>query len=181
MDKYLWLANQTAFNAEETDESVRIIGYGCHYNKVNLNKEIVDRNSFNAFFGMYEKGEIDVKCNWEHDRDMIIGGVNSIESDDTGLIIDVTLTKGVKIVDEMIVPNIRAGVIKSYSTEGWILNGYDGIEERENGTYYVKDFLLTNIAIVSHPADPHAEFTVANMLRLAPKEEVAKRLPFWAL
>lgn len=181
MDKYLWLANQAAFNAEETEDAIRIIGYGCHFNKVNLNREIVDSKSFDVFFGMYGKGEIDVKCNWEHDRDLIIGGVNSIERDDTGLIIDVTLTKGVKIVDEMIVPNIRAGVIKSFSTEGWIIGGYEGIEERDDDSYYVKNFLLTNIAVVSHPADPKAEFTVANMLRTMPSPEPVKRLPLWAL
>ena len=56
------------------------------------------------------------------------------------------------------------GGSNSFSTEGYIQNGYDGIVENEDGSYYVKDFLLTAVAIVPTPADPNATFTLRNFI-----------------
>ena len=65
----------------------------------------------------------------------------------------------------MIIPNILSGDLNSFSTEGYIKDGYNGIVENEDGTYYVKDFLLTAVGIVPTPADWDATFTLANYLK----------------
>ena len=101
--------------------------------------------------------------NWNH-SDQLIGGIRDIISVDEGLYMTAYLNNKIALVRDMITPSVLAGELDSFSTEGYIQNGYDGIEENEDGSYYVKDFLLTAVAIVPTPADPNATFTLKNFI-----------------
>ena len=162
MDKKLYLYNNCVItNAAVDGDFLNIEGYAAHYNKANLNREVVDSNSFTKFFAMYGEKKLIPLINWEH-GDSVIGDITKIESRDDGLWIQGRLNQGVKIVADMIAPNILAGTLNSFSTEGFIDGGYDGIVENSDGTYYVKDFLLTAVSVVRNPADWDAKFSIKN-------------------
>jgi len=150
-------------NATTDENGLKIEGMCCHYNKKNLNNEVVDEKSFDAFFTLYNDGKIKPNLNWNH-TDVIIGGIDTIESKSNGLFIVCHLNGDVAIVRDMIEPNIKAGDIDSFSTEGGLLNGYEDIVELGEGGYYVKNFLLFGVGIVANPADWDAKFTVANYI-----------------
>lgn len=160
-------------NAAEDGGVLRIEGYCAHYGKPNLNMEIVDAASFETFFGMYGRGELKPDLNYQH-TDTVIGDIDTIESRESGLWISAHLNYGVKIVDEMIAPNVLKGSLCKFSTEGYIQNGIDGIEERGEN-YYVRDFLLTGVAVVRTPADPKAVFCVKNYMDAWKSEHAPKR------
>lgn len=151
-------------NAAKDDKGLKIEGYACHYNQKNLNGELVDENSYRAFFGLYNEGKLRPQFNWNH-TDMIIGGIDTIESKEKGLWITCHLNNDVAIVRDMIAPNVMAGDLDSFSTEECPLNGYDDIVRLENDGFYVKNAILRGVAIVSIPADWTAKFTVANYLK----------------
>ena len=169
--KNIFLGDYKIENAVEQDNILKITGYACHYDSVNLNHERVDANSFNTFFDMYRKGELIPKLNWNH-SDTYIGGINSIRSEHDGLKIDAFVDRNIAIVNEMIAPNILNGTINQFSTEGYVSGGTSGIEELNDGSYYVRHFLLTDVAIVAHPADPNAVFTLKNFIREIEEEKV---------
>lgn len=161
-------------NASVTDDILRIEGYCAHYGKANLNAEIVDAKSFDTFFRMYENKEIEPHLNWEH-SDVVVGGIDQIVSKNNGLWISAHLNNSVKIVSEMIAPNILAGDIDKFSTEGYVMGGIDGIVQNSDNSYYVKDFLLTAVGIVRTPADPSARFTVKNFIDNWKEEHKSER------
>ena len=174
MENRIFINSVTIENAKEDENKVTIEGYCCHFNKINLNSEIVNEASFKTFFDMYDNKKIVPKLNYNHDSTLIIGGIDEIISDKTGLYMSAHLNRGVKINDEMVIPNILAGDLSTFSTEGYILNGWNGVVENEDGSYYVKDFILTATAIVPVAADPDAKFTLSNFLneyRLHKEEE----------
>lgn len=150
-------------NAKESDDRLNIEGYACHFNSVNMNSEVVNEDSFKYFFELYNAKKLVPKLNYNHTQ-TIIGGVDDIISDKTGLYMTAHVNRGVKICDEFIIPNIIQGDISQFSTEGYIKDGYNGIIENEDGSYYVKNFLLTMVAITPIPADPDAVFTIQNFL-----------------
>lgn len=154
----------TVENAVNDSDYLNIAGYCCKYNALNLNGEMVDSNSFNTFFKLRESGQIRPYFNWEH-SDVTIGGIDEITSDDNGLFIKCHLTKAVAIVRDMIAPLVMSGDLDSFSTEGQVLNGYDGIIQLANGGYYVKDFILRGVSIVRLPACPDATFTLENFIK----------------
>ena len=162
MEDIILTNTYTIQNAVEDNDRLNIEGYCCHYNTTNLNDQVVDSRSFDYFFGLYNSGKMKPALNYEHTTE-IIGGVDSIERRDDGLFMTAHLNKSVP-VNNMIIPNILAGDIKSFSTEGFVKGGYSGLVETENG-FYIKDFILTAVAIVSVPADWDAEFSVANVLK----------------
>jgi len=83
---------------------------------------------------------------------------------DEGLSMQAHLNKDVALVRDTIWPLIESGDIDSVSTEGFIDNGWNGIIENEDGSYYVKDFILLGVALVANPADWDAKFTFKNFL-----------------
>lgn len=171
----IYLSTDLTFNnVTEEDNFLKIEGYGAHFGVANLNNEIVTADSFGLFFDMYKGNKIKPVLNWNHDPNSVIGTVDEITSDTTGLFFRCSVNKGVKFCDENLCPNIRAGVINSFSTEGIIKNGYDGIVVNPDGSYLVKDFLLTALAVVSTPADWDAKFSVANMMRQTEPQKRSK-------
>ena len=157
-----YIDGMTITNSVESDSRLDISGYACHWNVANLNGEIVNKDSFNSFFSLYSNNRLTPSLTWEH-LDTVIGGIDELSCDDAGLVMKAHINKDVKICNEMIIPNIIAGDINSFSTEGYILNGMNGITEKEDG-YYVHDFILTAVSIVRTPADYDAKFTVKNYL-----------------
>jgi len=187
MDNKIYIQNTFKVeNAAEDDKFIRINGYACMFNKVNLNGEMVDKDSFSHWFGMYEKGDIKPYFNFEH-TETTIGGIDDVTCDETGLIMKAHLTKGVKIVDDMIAPLVLSGDLDSLSTEGLVLGGYDGIVELPDDNYYVKNFILLGVSIVRTPACPQAKFTLENFIKeykehkQSEAEEIAKRASMNAL
>lgn len=160
-------------NAVKEDALLRIEGYCAHWNKANLNHEVVDYKSFDNFFEMYNAGKLRPALNYNHSADLI-GGIDNLERTDTGLYIKCHLNRNISLVRDMVEPCIDAGDLTSFSTEGYVEGGWDGITELDNDNYYVKSFLLTAVAVVAVPADYEARFTVANILQNAPKQEPAK-------
>ena len=58
-DNKLYLYNQFAINnVQEDDNIIKVDGYCCHYNKINLNHEMVDEKSFDAFFELYNANKL---------------------------------------------------------------------------------------------------------------------------
>lgn len=161
--KNIFLGQYKIDNAVQKDDNLEIEGFICHFGKANLNQEIVDSKSFDTFFNMMENKQIKPKLNYNH-TDSLIGGIHDIISVDEGLYMSAYLNNNIALVRDMIAPSILAGELDSFSTEGYIQNGYDGIVENEDGSYYVKDFLLTAVAIVPTPADPNATFTLRNFI-----------------
>lgn len=150
-------------NASLDNDMLKIEGYAAHYNKTNLNDEVVDSKSFDTFFSMYNAKQITPRLTWEH-SDSVIGGIDEIVSKTNGLWITAHLNNNVKIVNDMIAPNVLAGDLDSLSSEGYVLNGINGIVNNPDGSYYVRDFLLTAVSVVRTPADPEAKFTVKNFV-----------------
>lgn len=145
---------------QEDDNFLRIKGYGSHHNVANLNRQITDAKSYDEFFRLYRENKIVPLLNYEHDPYTVIGTVDSVTCDDTGLYFECSVNKAVKICDEQIIPNIKAGVLKSFSTQGFV--SYDDIvENEETGNYYCRNFILTDLAVVAHPADWQSEFEVS--------------------
>ena len=154
-------------NAVESEKFLNIDGYACHWNVRNLNDEIVDSNSFDKFFQMYEEGKLKPALNFNH-GELIIGGIDTIERRDEGLYISCHLNKDVRECRDTIIPNILANDISGFSTEGYVVDGIDGVDFNDDGSYYVRNFLLTAVAVVSTPADWDARFTVRNYLNENP-------------
>lgn len=156
----VYIYNELAItNAAEDGDLLNIEGVACHYNRANLNGEIVNAKSFDVFFGLYNDKKLTPALNWSHNSDIIIGGIDSLVSKKDGLHMQAHLNKNVAIVRDTLLPNILAGDIKSLSTEGWAQN----IRwNDDDDTYYVGDFILTAVAVVSTPADYEAEFSVRN-------------------
>ena len=159
---------------EQDDKFLHISGYGNHFNEKNLNNEITDKNSFNEFFSLYNEGKIKPVLNYEHRQDCVIGTIDEITADNTGLFFRASVNRDIPFCGENLIPNIINGVIRNFSTEGIIRGGYDGIVVNPDGSYYVRSFLLTALAIVSVPADWKANFSVANMLRQSEPQKRSK-------
>lgn len=165
-------------NASSEDGFLKIEGYCAHYNKMNLNDEVVDAKSFDTFFSLYNSHQVTPHLTWEH-TDQVIGGIDEIVSKNNGLWLSAHLNSNVKIVSDMIAPNVLAGDIDKLSTEGYIMNGIDGIVQNDDGSYYVKDFLLTAVSVVRTPADPAAQFTVKNFIEEWNEEHKPVRKFYW--
>ena len=157
-----------------SEDKLEIEGYCCHWNKKNLNGEIVMKESFDTFFAAYSKGTIRPVLNHEHDNSRVIGGIDELDRDDTGLYIIAHLNKTIPYVNEWLVPNIVAGDIKNLSTEGFPVGGINSIKINEDKSYTVLDFMLTAVAIVNHPADTIADFSVRNYMQGVPNEDEVK-------
>lgn len=150
-------------NAVAEDSQLKIEGYFCHFNRMNLNQEVVDENSFNEFFKMYGEKKIQPALNYDH-TNSLIGGIDGIEKKKDGLWLNAHLNRNVALVRDMIEPCIMSGDLNSFSSEGYIIGGWDGVTELAEGGYYVKNFLLTAVAVVAVPADPDARFSLQNFL-----------------
>ena len=147
-------------NAVNDDGFLRIEGTAAHFGIPNLNGEIVESSSFNNFFELYNDGKLKPALNFNHDSTNLIGGIDDIFIKDNALCCSAHLNYEIAFCKDTLIPMVQSGDIKSFSTEGFI--DYNDIEEREDGNYFAKNFLLTAIAVVSLPADYKSAFTIKN-------------------
>ncbi len=148
-------------NVTNSDSSVTIEGYAAHFEKANLNREIVTADSFNDFFELWNNGKLRPRLNYEH-TEQLLGGIDDLSVKENGLYMVAHLNKNVKIVSDTILPLIESGDLNSFSTEGYI--DWNDIVENEDGSYFVKSFMLTGVSIVSCPADPDAKFSLNSFI-----------------
>lgn len=156
--------NFTINNANETPDRLIVEGYAAMYGTTNLNGWIVDNNSFAEFMKRRENGTVRTILNYEHNNDQQIGRVVELITDDKGLFATAELNLEIPFVNDWLRPNILAGDLKSFSTEGYPMNGRNDIVKSGEG-YYIKNFLLSALAITKHPAEPQANFNIANYLK----------------
>lgn len=165
-------------NAVNTDGRLDIEGMACHFLQENLNGEVVDAKSFESFFTLYNSKKLRPRLNYNH-TDQLLGAIDSLETRNDGLWMKAHLNTNIAVVRDTIAPCIMAGDINGLSTEGFVAGGYDSIVENKDGSYYVRDFMLTGVSVVSTPADWDATFTLANFIEKFAKargDEAAKAL-----
>lgn len=155
MNNIIYLNGLQITNVNNSENTAEIEGYAAHFNSVNLNNQIVNAASFDAFFEMYNSNKLKPRFNYEH-TDQLIGGIDELTIKEDGLYMKAHLTKNVKVVSDTILPLIESGDLNSFSTEGYISD----IIEFEDGSYYIKNFMLTGVSIVSRPADINAKFSL---------------------
>lgn len=160
-------------NAVEDNDFLIIEGTAAHFDVPNLNSEIVNAASFDKFFKLYkEEKKIRPSLTYNHDSANLIGGIDDIYVENDTLMCLAHVNKNIRFCADTLIPSILAGDTKSFSTEGFV--SYDDIEERENNTYYCKNFLLTAISVVNLPADYQSEFVIKNWYEA---EKALKTLP----
>lgn len=166
-NKIIYLQNDIKLiNLKEDDGKMFLEGYTAHWDKKNLNDQIVNKKSFDRFFDMLNSKQIgNGIMNWEHERDKQIGAIDSITADDEGLFIEAHLNTEIPFVSDWLVPNIKANDLTGLSSEGFVYGGIDGIVVNNDGSYYVKDFILTAVALTNNPADVEARFSLANAVQ----------------
>ena len=162
-------------NASEDGELLKIEGKACTYGVKNLNHEIVNEKTFSETFRLYNANKLKPAFTFEHQKDKVIGGIDLLESRQDGLYIKAHLNKNVKLCQDTLIPCILSNDIRSLSTEGYIIGGINGVDVYDDGSYYIKNMMLTAVSVVNVPADPSANFyTVANFLKEIKEKEPAK-------
>lgn len=148
--------------ASDNADLLIIEGYGCHFNTVNGNGEIVTADSFKDFFDELKAGRQMPYFNYQHNPELIIGGWDSIEADDKGLVCRGHLNKKVALVRDTVLPLVESGDLAGLSTEGYAMGWWD----EQNNVWHAEKFMLLGISLVSLPADFAAEMVVKNRLRM---------------
>ena len=161
MEANIYLNGLKIENAKNTDKTLEIEGYICHWDDANLNHERVNAQTFDKFFELYNAKKLRPRLNYEH-TDQIIGGVDEIVSFDKGLYMTAHLAKNVAIVRDTIIPLIETGDLCSFSTECAV--NYNDIEELQDNTYILHNAMLVGVSVVSQPADPNATFSLKNFI-----------------
>ena len=151
--------------AEDNADLLIVEGYGCHFNKANGNGEIVTVDSFADFFNELRNGGQMPYFNYQHQPDQIIGGWDSIEADETGLVCRGHLNKRVALVRDTVLPLVESGDLAGLSTEGYAMGWYD----EELNVWHAEKFMLLGISLVSLPADFGAQMIVRNNLEMRRK------------
>lgn len=142
-----------------TDGDVlRIKGYCCHFGKPNGNGEIVNKDSFDRWFNELKPTDVMPSINLMH-TDRIIGGIDVLRPDDTGLWMEGRICLTPFVRDE-IMPLIDNGFLVHLSTQGWVTRWHEQLDEDTDRYYFVADeYLLMGVALVDVPADLNAKFS----------------------
>lgn len=182
-NKIIYLQNDIKLiNLKEDDGKMFLEGYACHFDKANLNSQIVNAKSFNTYFDLLKKNAISKAImNWEHNLDKQIGAIDTITTDEDGLFIEAHLNTEIPFVADWLVPNIKANDLTGLSTEGYVYGGLNGIIMNEDGSYYVKDMILTAVALTNNPADVEARFSLANAVNEWNLENAVKKSKWYFL
>ena len=168
-------------NAVEDDKFLRIEGSAAHFDVPNLNGEIVSESSFDEFFELYSDGKIRPALTYNHDANMLIGGIDNVYIQNNTLMCKAHINKDIEFCKNTLIEMILSGDCKSFSTEGFLR--YSDIVENEDGTYFASSFMLTAISVVTVPADYQSEFTIKNSIERIKqaKIEEAKKQSKWYL
>lgn len=148
----------------DDDGMVRVSGYACHFGRANHNDEIVDEKSFERFFNDLGEGGLMPMFNFQHDDTKIIGGWDKVESREDGLWAEGHLNTKCEYVAKYILPLVECGDVTHLSTQGGC--SWNDIDYREDGSYYIKNFILTGISLVALPADFGARADIVNKIKI---------------
>lgn len=163
----------TNTRASKDDDNLLIVeGYGCHFNSVNGNREVVTEQSFTDFFDELKAGGQMPYFNYQHDATAIIGGWDEIKADAEGLYCVGHLNKRVALVRDTILPLVESGDLAGLSTEGYAMGWYDS----QKDIWHAEKFMLLGISLVSLPADFAAQMVVKNDMRM--RQQVNNEMNF---
>ena len=137
---------------------MKIEGFICHFYKANKNGEIVTPESFARALADYKEKGLYPALTYNHEKGNVIGKIQDIIVKADGLYMIAELNEEVKEVQDRILPLVKDGTLKCFSTEGYVAQS--SIENYEDGTYLAKDFYLTAVSIVPVPADFDSQFTI---------------------
>lgn len=154
-----------SIDREDDDKYIHVKGYGCHFNTINKNGEMVTAESFRPFFKELEEGRHMPIFNYQHDQQKVIGCWEKITADETGLWCEGIIGRDVQLVKETIEPLMDMGALDSLSTEGW---ADCELRTDEDGNEYLfcTRFDLCGISLVALPADFDARIESENALQL---------------
>ena len=175
MENRLHTLNGLRLNKETIKEDgnlLKIEGYACHFGTANGNGEIVSESSFADFFKALEEGGQMPSFTFNHNSNALIGGWDSIVSDEKGLYVKGHINTDVAFVRDNLLPLIKGGDLNCLSTEGFV----GDCKRNDDGTYHAGAFILTAISLVALPADFNAKtITSENALKLERKKAEAKK------
>lgn len=152
---------------KDGDGVQRIAGYVCRWNETNANGWNIQPGAFDKSLAAFREQGIKPRLDYEHDFSAIIGGIDSLESDDKGLRIEAHLNTGVALVRDTVLPLMQGGDLNFFSSE-FIDDKAEWDEKTQ--CVIVRVATLVGVAVVSLPADSGAEAYLASY-RPQPKEE----------
>jgi HK97 family phage prohead protease/HK97 family phage major capsid protein len=152
---------------KEGDNLQRITGYVCKWNETNANGWNIRPGAFDKSLAAFREQGLKPRLDYEHDFSAVIGGIDSLESDDKGLRIEAHLNTGVALVRDTVLPLMQGGDLNFFSSE-FIADEAEW-DEKTQGVI-VSAATLVGVAVVSLPADAGAEAYLASY-RPQPKEE----------
>lgn len=152
---------------KEGDGVQRIAGYVCRWNETNANGWNIRPGAFDKSLAAFREQGLKPRLDYEHDFSAVIGGIDSLESDDKGLRIEAHLNTGVALVRDTVLPLMQSGDLNFFSSE-FIADEAEWDEKTQ--CVIVSAATLLGVAVVSLPADAGAEAHLASY-RPQPKEE----------
>lgn len=152
---------------KEGDNLQRIAGYVCKWNETNANGWNIQPGAFDKSLAAFREQGLKPRLDYEHDFSAVIGGIDSLESDDKGLRIEAHLNTGVALVRDTVLPLMQGGDLNFFSSE-FIDDEAEWDEKTQ--CVIVRAATLVGVAVVSLPADAGAEAYLASY-RPQSKEE----------
>lgn len=152
---------------KEGDGVQRIAGYVCRWNETNANGWNIRPGAFDKSLAAFREQGLKPRLDYEHDFSAVIGGIDSLESDDKGLRIEAHLNTGVALVRDTVLPLMQGGDLNFFSSE---FVADDAEWDEKTQCVIVSAATLVGVAVVSLPADSGAEAFLASY-RPQPKEE----------
>lgn len=152
---------------KDGDGVQRIAGYVCRWNETNANGWNIQPGAFDKSLAAFREQGLKPRLDYEHDFSAVIGGIDSLESDDKGLRIEAHLNTGVALVRDTVLPLMQGGDLNFFSSE-FIDDEAEWDEKTQ--CVIVRAATLVGVAVVSLPADSGAEAYLASY-RQQPKEE----------
>lgn len=151
----------------------RFEGYGSTFNNVDLVGDRVIKGAFARTIDEWSRSGKNLPALWQHQKDMPIGVYESLSEDDKGLFVKGKLPLEDSFVSGRLVPQLKIGSITAMSI-GYYLWKYT-IDE-ESGIWDLLEIELTEISLVTRPANPQAELTsIGKSTPLADLEFLSER------
>ncbi len=159
--KILKLKNGFYFeNSKEVEEGILLSGYFKKWNVNNFNNEEYAKNAYDKFINNYFiKNKLNVPINLMHgwNFESLAGKIQNMKKDDTGIFIEVLISKGA-VYFENVKQLLKDKVLQGFSDEGFA----EDYEKKEDGSYLIKEAVLTKISLVDIPAEATAKIEIKN-------------------
>lgn len=128
-------------------------GYAAHFKRANKNRERVTTDAFDDIIKEFNKGNVLIPINVDHNDNNIVGKVIKMYKDEVGLIIEAEIFDNM-VNGEYYKTLIENGLFTRFSTQGYVRA--ENEKELNDGTVLIDKFRLTAVAIVNQPADVNA-------------------------